>query len=147
MSGRSRGHVAVAALTVPILFGAVACGDKGEEKAKAAASSPCPSDLTASASTPVPGDVPVPDGANAYSYNSQGKTRIWFLALDGRGSDLTSLRDAFDNALKGKGYEIEGTDQEPGAEADSEFKGPHEGTSNFQPVCSGKVRLRLKLTS
>jgi hypothetical protein len=146
MSARSRGRLAVAALVLPTLFGVAACDDE-EAKAKEAATAACPASIDQTASTQVPADVPTPNGAKTYNYSSQGKTQVWFLALDGSSDQLASLRDAFNDQLKGKGYQIEGTDQEDGAEAEAEFKGPHEGTTNFRPLCSGKVVLRIKLTS
>jgi hypothetical protein len=146
MSARSRGRLVVAALTVPILFGAVACDDE-EGKAKAAASAACPAEVDGTAATPVPADVPLPSGAKAYSSSAQGKTQVWFVAVDIGSSKLPALRDDFDAQLKGKGYTIEGTDQEEDVEAESEFSGPHDGTSNFRHLCSGKAVLRLKLTS
>jgi hypothetical protein len=133
------------AVAVPLVLALAACGDN-EEKDKAAAKAPCPSNLSNSVSTQLPSDLPAPSGT-AYDYSNQGKTQVWFYAIDGGPDQLASLRDAYDNTLKGKGYEIEGTDQEEGAEAESEFKGAHEGTTNFKSLCTGKVVLRLKITS
>lgn len=146
MSARSRGRLLVAALTLPILIGAVACDDE-EGKAKAAAKAACPANVNDTASTPVPADVPLPSGAKAYSFSAQGKTQVWFVAVDIGSSKLRALRDGFDSQLTGKGYKIDGTDQEEDVEAESEFSGPHDGTSNFRHLCSGKAVLRLKLTS
>lgn len=145
MSVRPRGRYLAAALILPLAFALAAC-DSGEAKAKKAASSPCPSTISQTASTPLPANVPSP-GGTVYDYNSQGKTRFWFAAIDGTQSQLASLRDAYNSTLTGKGYTINHTDQEPGAEAESEFSGPHEGTTQFIPLCTGKVRVRIKLTS
>lgn len=146
MSERMRGRVVAAVLAVPVVAGVTACGGSGKDAAKKNATAPCPSTISQSASTALPGDVP-PPGGHAYDYNSQGKTRVWFFALDGSPAQLSSLRDGYDAQLTGKGYKIDGTDQEEGAEAEAEFGGPHEGTTNFRPLCTGKVVLRLKLTS
>jgi len=134
-----------AALAVPLVVALAAC-DNDEKKAKEAANAPCPSNISQTASTPLPSDVPSPDGT-VYDYNSQGKTQFWFAAVDGAPDQLKSLRDGYNTTLTGKGYKIEHTDQEDDAEAEAEFSGAHEGTTQFIPLCSGKVRVRIKLTS
>ena len=140
-------RLAALAVAVPLVVGVAGCGDD-EDKDKGNATATCPSELSNSASTQLPIDVPAPSGsATAYDYSNQGKTQVWFFALNGSPDDLASLRDAYDTQLTGKGYKIEGTDQEEGAEAESEFSGPHEGTTNFKALCSGKVGFRLKLNS
>lgn len=147
MSATISGRFIAAALAVPLVLALASCGDNAEKKAKEAAGSPCPSTISQTTTTPLPADVPVPSGGTVYDYNSQGKTQFWFAAVDGTPDRLVSLRDSYNTQLTGKGYTIEGHDQEPGAEAEAEFKGPHEGTTQFQQLCTGKVRVRIKLTS
>jgi hypothetical protein len=141
--------MAVAMLS-PLIVSLAACGgsSSGGDKDAVGGAGACPSEISGTASQALPSDVPAPAGASApYDYFPQGATKVWNFALDGSASDLVSLRDAYDDALTAKGYEIEGTDQEPGHEAESEFKGPHLGTTNFRALCTGKVVFRLKLTS
>ena len=145
MSATPRVRIVAAALAVPLIVALTAC-DNDKKKAKEAASAACPGNIAQSASTPLPSDVPSP-GGTVYDYNSQGKTKFWFAAVDGTPDQLVSLRDAYDTALTGKGYTIDHTDQEEGAEAEAEFSGAHDGTTQFVPLCSGKVRVRIKLTS
>jgi hypothetical protein len=145
MSASPRGRLLAAVLAVPLVAGLAAC-ENDAKKAKETASQPCPSTISQTASTALPSDVPAPNG-KAYSFSSQGRTQVWFYAVDGGPDRLESLRDGYDTQLKSQGYTIEGTDQEHGAEAESQFKGPHEGTTNFRPLCTGKVVLRVKLTS
>ena len=145
MSARPRSRVLAAALALPLLVGLAAC-ENDKENAKKAASAPCPANISQTASTPLPADVPSP-GGTVYDAQSQGKTRFWFVAIDGGPDQLVSLRDAYNSTLTGKGYTIKGHDQEAGAEAEAEFSGPHDGTTQFIPLCSGKVRVRIKLDS
>jgi hypothetical protein len=154
MTAHLRGRLLAPAVAVPLAVKLAACGgsssggdkDKGHEATLADAT--CQADITQTASTGLPGDVPAPAGASSpYNYFVTGATKVWFFALDGSPSDLPSLRDSYDDTLKAKGYEIEDTDQEENAEAESEFKGAHDGTTNFRPLCKGKVNFRLKLTS
>ena len=153
MTALLRGRIAAPALVVPLAVLLAACGGsssggEGGGGEGGAATAACSSDISQTASTPLPSDIPAPDGASSpYNYFAQGATLVWNFALDGSAADLPSLRDSYDNTLKAKGYEIEGTDQEENAEAESEFKGPHEGTTNFRPLCEGKVNFRLKVTS
>jgi hypothetical protein len=155
MSARLRGRFIASAVITPLFVLLAACGgsssggeEPGEEGEAGAANATCPSSISETASTPLPSDIPLPDGAgDPYEYFAQGATKVWTVALDGSPDDLVSLRDSYDDALEGEGYEIEDTDAEPGFEAESEFKGPHEGTTNWHPLCKGKVVLRLKVTS
>jgi hypothetical protein len=143
-----RGRLTAAGVVVPLIITLAACGDDDKEKAKENASASCPTNITQTAATPLPSDVPAPTGgSSAYESESQGATKFWFFAVDGTPDDLARLRDAYDDTLKGKGYDIKGTDQEEGAEAESEFEGPHGGTTQFIPLCQGKVRVRVKLES
>jgi hypothetical protein len=151
MNPALRGRVVVPALLSALLLVLAACGgseDKDAGANAAAANAPCGSDTTQTASTQLPSDVPAPSGASsAYEYFVQGATKVWYFAIDGDPGDLASLRDTYDQTLQSKGYKIEGTDQEENAEAESEFSGAHDGTTNFRPLCKGKDVLRLKLTS
>lgn len=156
MTARLRGRFIASAVITPLFVLLAACGGSssggeepgGDEGEAGAANATCESSITETASTPLPSDIPLPDGASdPYEYFAQGATKVWNIALDGSPDDLTSLRDSYDSTLEGKGYEIEDTDAEEGFEAESEFKGPHEGTTNFRPLCKGKVVLRLKLSS
>lgn len=155
MTARLRGRFLASALITPLFVLLAACGgsssggeEPGEEGEAGAANAACSGEISQTASTPLPSDIPAPAGASdPYDYFAQGATKVWNFAIDGSPDDLTSLRDSYDDTLEGKGYEIEDTDAEEGFEAESEFKGPHEGTTNFRPLCKGKVVLRLKVTS
>lgn len=148
MPATSRGRFMAVAISVPLVATVAACGGSSSGGADAATPGACPSEISSTASTPLPSDLPAPAGASApYAYFPQGATRVWDIALDGSASDLVSLRDAYDTALTAKGYTIEGKDQEPGHEAESDFRGAHDGTTNFRVLCTGKVVLRIKLTS
>lgn len=137
-------RIAAMAIAIPLVVALASCGENDKAKANAA----CSSDLSKTASTPLPSDLPAPTGApTPYDYSSQGKTQVWFFALSGSPDQLPSLRDAYNTQLAGKGYKLGDTDQEEGAEAEGEFSGPHDGTTNLRPLCTGKVVLRLKITS
>jgi hypothetical protein len=150
MAALMRGRILAAAVTAPLLISLAACGgsSEGDKGEGGNATKSCPSGIEDAASTQLPDDVPAPEGADtAYEYFPQGATKVWYFAVDGGVDELVSLRDAYNDALESKGYEIEGTDQEEEAEAEAEFKGPHEGTTQFEALCEGKVRVRVKLTS
>ena len=154
MTARMRGRFIAPVVALPLAVMLAACGgsssggDEDKDKEAGAANAACPADITQTASTPLPNDIPAPDGAgDPYGYFATGATKVWNFAIDGTPDDLVSLRDGYDDTLKGQGYEIEDTDAEEGFEAESEFKGPHEGTTNFRPLCKGKIVFRLKVTS
>lgn len=152
----TRHRWAALAVLAPLVVGVVGCGgsssggetDNGGGDADATVPSACPSNVGATASTTLPSDVPAPSEAGApYDYQTQGATKIWFFALDGDPDELVTDRDNYDEQLTDKSYTIADTDQEPGHEAESEFDGPHGGTTNWRPLCDGKVVLRITLTS
>ena len=155
MTARMRGRFIASALAVPLAVTLAACGgsssgggDGDSDSEGGAANVACPANISDTASTPIPSDIPAPEGASdPYQYFAQGATKVWYFALDGAPADLPSLRDSYDNALTGKGYKIKDTDNEENAEAESEFGGPHHGTTNFRPLCKGKVNFRLKVSS
>jgi hypothetical protein len=149
MQERRRVRLMAAGALVPLVVVLAACGGGDSDADADAGSASCPSNINDKASTALPSDVPSPEGAStAFQYSKQGETQVWFFAVSGSPDDLESLRDSYDDTLKSKGYDIKDTDQEEGAEAESEFDGPHDGTTNFRPSgCEGKVTFRLKLES
>jgi hypothetical protein len=151
MAVLQHGRFMAAAVLSPLVIALSACGGSssgGAPDNEGTSPAACPTDISGTAGTALPSDVPAPAGASTpYDYFPQGATKVWNFAIDGTADDLVSLRDTYDDALTAKGYEIEGTDQEPGHEAESEFKGPHTGTTNFRALCTGKVVFRLKVTS
>lgn len=155
MTARLRGRFITSALITPLFVLLAACGgsssggdEPGDENEAGAAHAACSSDISQTASTPLPSDIPAPEGASdPYEYFAQGATKVWYFALDGAPADLVSLRDSYDDTLTGKGYKIKDTDNEENAEAESEFGGAHHGTTNFRPLCEGKVNFRLKVSS
>lgn len=150
MNSVLRGRIVVPALLTSLVLVVSACGgsDKDKQEATSAANAACGSDITQTAATQLPSDVPAPSGASsAYEYFAQGATKVWYFALSGDPSQLASQRDSYDQTLQSAGYKIEGTDQEENAEAESEFSGAHDGTTNFRPLCKGKNVLRVKLDS
>ena len=127
---------------VAVLLAASACSGSSDKATPQSTAAPCPT-AGPTASTALPSNVPAIDGT-PYDYSAQGKT--WFYSVSGSGTDLPALRDAYDAKLTAAGYKILNTDQEAGAESESAFAGPHSGTTNFRPLCDGKVVFRLKLT-
>ena len=131
-------------LALPIAL--TAC-EKDKENAEKASKKACGSEFSGTPSKAIPSDVPGPSDRAVYDYNSQGKTEQWFATTAGTRDDIVKVRDDLSNQLKGAGYEIEGSDQEKGIEAEAEFKGPHKGTIQISVACEGKLRIRYRLES
>lgn len=141
---RMRSYVAAAAVPL-LLLGATACSDKDKENKENAGKS-CDGVLKpASADAALPGTIPAGvTGATFFEKATAGKTTQYFAYVTG--TDLTGTRDTIKNALSGAGYEIEGTDQEEGAEAEAEFKGKGvEGSVQVIPLCQNTLRIRYKV--
>lgn len=136
----------VAAAAVPLLFAAVGCSDKDKEKAKEATGKSCDGLLkTADASAALPSTIPAGvDGATFYEMETQGATKRYFAYVTG--DDLVGTRDKIKAAFEAKNIEIEGTDQEEGAEAEFEFKaGADEGSVQVIPLCKDTLRIRWRI--
>lgn len=131
-------------LALPLVL--TAC-EKDKENAEKASSTPCGSDFSGTPSKPLPSDVPGPSDQAVYDYNSQGKTQQWFATTSGDRDDIVKVRDDLSDKLKAAGYEIEGSDQEKGIEAEAEFRGAHKGSIQVSVACSGKLRIRYRLES
>lgn len=131
-------------LALPLALSACAL-DK--QKAEKAAETPCGSDFSGTPSKPLPDDVPGPADQTVYQSASQGKTEVWFATVSGTRDHIVATRDALVDKLKAASYEIEGSDQEKGIEAEAEFNGPHKGTIQVSVACEGKLRIRYKLES
>lgn len=138
--------VAVIAALIPLLV-LTGCGEDEAEEAASAASSDCPAELTAEPASAPPADLPITEGLTVYRSDAQGSTTVFFAVADGASTELVDVRDRVTDSLEGAGYEIEGRDQEEGAEAEAEFAGPHSGTVQVRPICTGRLVIRYKLTS
>jgi hypothetical protein len=136
----------VAAAALPLLIASVGCSDKDKEEGKQNAGQSCdgllkPADAAAALPSSVPAGI---DGATFYEVQTAGATKRYFAYV--KGSDLVATRDTIKTAFEGKSIEIEGTDQEEGAEAEFEFKqGSDEGSVQVIPYCSGYVRVRYRV--
>ena len=126
-----------------------ACGgDSDADQSKAAAGATCtPADGKQLSAKP-PSDVPLPTGASKpFDILTEGATKYYKYEIAGGPSNLSPLRDSYDTTLTSDGYKITDTDEEPGAEAESSFSGPHDGSTKFDNLCSGEIVFQLELTS
>lgn len=152
MNGSIRTALAVVATTL-VAGGLLAgCGDDNGGSpgtapgaASGAPAADCAGFATSTPTDAPPADLPLIDGGTAYRSDKVGATEIFFVRAPGTAEDLVAVRDAAVAKLTKAGYTLKGTDQEPGAEAEAEFEGPHEGTLNVQTLCSGQVKVRYRL--
>jgi hypothetical protein len=136
----------VAAAAVPLLLASVGCSEKDKEKAKAAATKSCdgllkPADAAAALPSTIPAGI---TGATFYEVQTTGATKRYFAYVSG--TNEVTTRDAIKTAYQAASVEVTGTDQEPGVEADLEFKaGADEGSVQVIPLCQGTLRLRYRV--
>ncbi|MCA1824791.1 MAG: hypothetical protein ABR520_00925 [Mycobacteriales bacterium] len=135
------------AATVPLLVTAVGCAKEKEERELRAASQKSCDGLLKPANTAaaLPSDLPAgASGATFYETEKQGATTLYYAYV--AGDDLVRTRDAIKSAFESAGYEIEGTDQENGAEAEFEWKGKaKEGSVQVIHLCKNNLRLRWRV--
>ncbi len=97
------------------------------------------------APTTLPFGLPATDGEAILNVTSQGSTTVAFAKVDGGRDRIVEVRDDVLADLTAAGYEVVGTDQEPGYEAEAEIAGPHEGTIKVSPLCEGLLEVRYVL--
>jgi hypothetical protein len=135
------------AAVIPLLATSVACGEnEDEEKKEAAAAFGAACDLKAAdPAAALPSDVPAGfDGVTFYELQTQGSTKRYFGYA--KGDDVVKVRDQIRSAYAAAAYEIEGSDAEPPAEAEFEWKkGSNEGSVQVTPLCKETVRIRYRV--
>ncbi len=93
----------------------------------------------------LPLGLPTTAGSTLLNVDTQGKTTVAFVKLDGGRDDIVTVRDKVLTDLKAAGYTVEGTDQEPGYEAEAQLAGTNEGTLKVSPLCEGLLEVRYKI--
>lgn len=93
----------------------------------------------------LPLGLPLSAGETVLRVTTQGKTTIAFAKTSGGRDDIVSVRDGVLRDLKGAGYTVTGTDQEPGYEAEAQLGGQHKGTLKVSPLCTGLLQVRYKI--
>ena len=133
------------ALAVPLLATtAAACGD--DDEGGGAFDAAC--DLKAAdPAAALPAGVPAGiSGATFYELQTQGSTKRYFAYAEGE--DVVKVRDAIKAEYEKAGYEIEGSDAEPPAEAEFEWKKDSAaGSVQVTPLCEDTVRVRYRVGS
>jgi len=135
------------ALAIPVLATtAVACGGEDDE-GEGAFSADCGTLESADPAAALPSEVPAGvSGATFYELQTQGSTKRYFAYAEG--DDVVKVRDAIRSEYQKAGYEIEGSDAEPPAEAEFEWKkGSNEGSVQVTPKCKDTVRVRYRVGS
>jgi len=99
----------------------------------------------AGAPSELPLSLPMSDGEKVLSTAEQGRTLVAFASLPGGRDDIVAARDRVLADLAPAGYQVAGTDQEPGYEAEAELSGTHEGTLKVSPLCEGLLEVRYKI--
>ncbi len=130
----------LAAAAAPLLLASVGCSGKD------AAGTSCdgllkPADAAAALPSTIPAGV---TGATFYELQTQGATKQYFAYVTG--DDLVGMRDQIKTAFEQAKIEIEGTDQEEGAEAEFQFtRGGEEGSVQVTPLCKDTLRIRWRV--
>jgi hypothetical protein len=124
-----------------LLVATVACnGDPGGE-----ATRPCDGVATRTPDPSLAMEVPpgLPE-VEPYELQEQGSTDRYNAYAPGR--DVVAVRDAIRAEYERTGYAIQGSDEEPPAEAEFQWtKGDREGSVRVTPVCEGRVHVRYRV--
>jgi hypothetical protein len=83
----------------------------------------------------LPTGFPTVTGWTSTQAVTQGRTHAIRGSLRGDAGDIVAVRDAAVARIVAAGYIKTGSDQEPGSEADADFRGPHEGNINVRVLC------------
>lgn len=99
----------------------------------------------AGAPADLPLGLPRTAATTVLNVTAQGATTVAFARAEGGRDDIVAVRDRVLDDLKGAGYTVVGTDQEPGYEAEAELKGRYAGTVKVSPLCDGLLEVRYKI--
>lgn len=99
----------------------------------------------ASASASLPPGLTLPAGQKVLRVQTQGKTTVVTASTAGNRTDILPVRDAILTALRGQGFTVKGTDQEPGIEAEAQIAGTATGTVRVKPLCTDRLEVRYKI--
>jgi hypothetical protein len=94
----------------------------------------------------LPAGLTLPSDEKLLRVETQGKTVAVYASATGHLADVVKVRDAVLSALASQGYQKAGADQEPGVEADGQFKGKADGTIKVKPLCTDRLEIRYKLS-
>ena len=100
---------------------------------------------TAAAGVSLPAGLTVPADQKLLRVQTQGRTTVAFTSAAGGRDDIVAVRDKVLGLLKAQGFKVDGTDQEPGYEAEAELSGPVDGTLRVKPLCTGRLEIRYKI--
>ncbi len=135
---------AAAIALLPFVLVTACSDDKDKEGADAGKS--CEGLLkSADSAAALPADIPAGvDGATFFEVQTQGATKRYFAYLNG--TDLVGTRDKVRTAFESGGYQIVGSDNEEGAEAEFEWTGKgKEGSFQVIPYCKDHIRVRYRV--
>ena len=110
-----------------------------------AAQVPCGVQASPTTASALPYGIPLSKGETVLRVAKQGATVVAFASLPGGRDDVVAVRDAVLEDMAALGYAVEGTDQEPGYEAEAQVAGPHTGTLRVKPLCEGLLEVRYKV--
>ena len=111
----------------------------------AKAEEPCGTLDTPEAGATLPAVLKLPADQKLLRVQTQGKTTVAFASTAGGRDDIVAVRDRVLDLLKGSGFTVKGTDQEPGYEAEAELGGVVDGTIRVKPLCTGRLEIRYKV--
>jgi hypothetical protein len=112
---------------------------------KKAAGRGCASLDTPSAGANPPAGFVLPSGQKLLRVQKQGKTTLVVASAEGTREDIVLVRDGVVSALKGQGFTVKKTDQEPGFEAEAQLGGKGGGSLRVKPLCTGRLEVRYTL--
>ncbi|MDP9102248.1 MAG: hypothetical protein M3N21_08915 [Actinomycetota bacterium] len=120
-----------------------------DQPGAAAATAPCAGKVTpnASVAAKLPQGFPVLAGWTGTEAVTQGKTTAVRGVVAGAPGAIVTDRDTVFTQIKAAGYQVTGSDQEPGFEADGDFTGPHPGNINVKLLCQGHLLVTYTFTA
>jgi hypothetical protein len=100
---------------------------------------------TATPGATLPPALDLPSGQKLLRVQEQGRTTVAVASAEGTRDDIVLVRDGIASALRGQGFTIPKTDQEPGFEAEAQLGGKATGSLRVKPLCTGRLEIRYTL--
>lgn len=117
----------------------------GRREVRAQAQQPCGRLDSSDGGVRLPRGLTLPESQRRLRMQTEGQASVLVASTAGAPEDIVRVRDTVLDHLRGAGFTVKGTVQQPGHEAAGEVAGPFTGTVRVRPLCAGRLEIRYQV--